>query len=256
MFNTCRIVALALLFTLSCSIAPAQSDPLMPKPARPTAVETDYLLALSWQPSFCEIKPQKAECKTQTDDRFDAKHFVLHGLWLQSDRSEYCRVAPRIQRITRWSDLPPIELSDKTTKELAIKMPGFRSGLHLHEWYKHGSCFNLTPEVYFQRAIALLDQVNNSAVQALFANNIGKQVKSSQIRQAFDQAFGTGAGDRVQVQCDRDIDQDRKTMVIELQIHLRGSLQEAAAIGPLLEKGNVVSGGCALGEIDPAGFDL
>jgi ribonuclease T2 len=247
---------IALILTLLLSIAPAQADSLMPKPARPSSPESDYLLALSWQPSFCETKPQKPECKTQTEERFDATNFVLHGLWSQADGAEYCRVAPRIQQLDRshWSDLPPIELSEKTKKELAIKMPGFRSGLHLHEWYKHGTCFNLPPEAYFQKAIALLDQINQSAVQQLFANNIGQNLSARQIRQAFDQAFGPGAGDRVQVQCDRDIDQARKTMVTELQVHLQGSFQGPVAIGPMLTQGAIVTAGCSLGEVDPAGF--
>jgi ribonuclease T2 len=253
MFYRCVRVAIALLLL---SIAPAQADSLMPKPARPASPESDYLLALSWQPSFCETKPQKPECKTQTEARFDGTNFVLHGLWSQTDESEYCRVAPHIQNLDRshWSDLPPIELSEKIKKELAIKMPGFRSGLHLHEWYKHGTCFNLTPEDYFQKAIALLDQINQSAVQQLFASNIGQNLSARQIRQAFDQAFGPGAGDRVQVQCDRDIDQTHKTMVMELQVHLRGSLQGTVAIGPMLTQATIVAAGCPLGEVDPAGF--
>ena len=41
----------------------------------------DYVLAASWQPSFCETKPDKDECESQTGDRFDATHFAIHGLW-------------------------------------------------------------------------------------------------------------------------------------------------------------------------------
>ena len=40
-----------------------------------------YVLALSWQPAFCEGRPDKSECRTQTQNRFDANNFVLHGLW-------------------------------------------------------------------------------------------------------------------------------------------------------------------------------
>jgi ribonuclease T2 len=43
----------------------------------------EYVLAASWQPAFC-ITPagaDKAECVSQTRDRFDATHFSIHGLW-------------------------------------------------------------------------------------------------------------------------------------------------------------------------------
>ena len=37
----------------------------------------DYLLALSWQPAFCETRPNKTECLTRDTDTFEASHFVL-----------------------------------------------------------------------------------------------------------------------------------------------------------------------------------
>jgi len=45
--------------------------------------QQQYLLALTWQPSFCENKPNRKECRTQTTNRYDAKHWSLHGLWPQ-----------------------------------------------------------------------------------------------------------------------------------------------------------------------------
>lgn len=218
----------------------------------------DYLLALSWQPSFCETKPNKSECKSQTAQRFDAANLALHGLWPQPRQNIYCNVSPDLERLdkeNRWSELPPIALSEETSTALAVKMPGFASDLHLHEWYKHGTCYSDSPEEYYQESIALLDQVNSSSVRDLFASNIGNFLSSTEIRDQFDEAFSEGAGSKVQVQCKRDIDEDRDNMVVELQINLKGDIQLDTPIENLLEDGQMVSSGCALGEIDPAGFN-
>jgi ribonuclease T2 len=219
-------------------------------------VNQAYLLALSWQPSFCETKPSKSECKSQTAERFDATNLVLHGLWPQN--TEYCNVSNNIKRLDkdkRWSDLPLIDLSEATRNELAVKMPGFASDLHLHEWYKHGTCYSDSPEEYFQESIALLDQVNKSSVRDLFVRNIGNSISSNEIRNQFDKAFNDGAGSKVQVQCQNDIDEARNNMVVELQVNLKGNIQPNTLIGSLLEAGKTVPAGCPLGEIDPAGFD-
>ena len=48
--------------------------------------------------------------------------------------------------------MPSLELSTDTRNELQIKMPGYASGLHLHEWYKHGTCYRETPEEYYQES--------------------------------------------------------------------------------------------------------
>ncbi len=225
--------------------------------AAPPRGKQDYLLALSWQPSFCETKPNKPECKTQTVQRFDAKNLVLHGLWPQPKDNVYCNVSNALERLdkdNRWSELPPINLSEKTRKALAVKMPGFASNLHLHEWYKHGTCYSKSPEEYFTESIALLDKVNNSSVQNLFARNIGKFLSSKEIRNQFDKAFNDGAGSKVQVQCKQDIDEDRNNMVVELQINLKGNIESNTPIATLLQAGKTVSAGCNVGEIDPAGF--
>ncbi|WP_190633830.1 ribonuclease [Trichocoleus sp. FACHB-40] len=221
-------------------------------------VNQDYLLALSWQPSFCETKPNKPECQSQTAQRFDATNLVLHGLWPQPRQNIYCNVSDNIISLDKdkqWSQLPPIDLSAETRNALAAKMPGFASDLHLHEWYKHGTCYSDSPEEYYQESIALLDQVNNSSVRELFVRNIGNSVSSNEIRNQFDVAFNNGAGSKVQVQCQRDIDEAQNNMVVELQVNLKGNIQPDTPIEGLLQSGKTVPAGCTLGEIDPAGFN-
>lgn len=224
-----------------------------PAPGNP-----DYLLALSWQPSFCETKPNKPECQSQTAERFDAAHLVLHGLWPQPRQNIYCNVSDdliELDKDQRWSELPPIDLSEETSRELAIKMPGFASNLHLHEWYKHGTCYSNSPEEYYRESIVLLDQINQSLVRDLFADNVGNFLSSTEIRAEFDEAFYEGAGQKVQVQCQKDIDEDRNNMVVELQVNLKGNIESDTSIAGLLQAGPTVPEGCTLGEIDPAGFN-
>jgi ribonuclease T2 len=88
-----------------------------------TAQKPDYILAVSWQPAFCEGKPDKTECETQRHDRFDATHFTLHGLW---PKKQYCNVDRHIvaaDKDNRWNGLPEPELSDATRHALSEVMP-------------------------------------------------------------------------------------------------------------------------------------
>jgi ribonuclease T2 len=222
------------------------------------ASRKEFLLALSWQPSFCETKPGKPECQTQTAQRFDATNLALHGLWPQPRDNAYCGVSQQIIQLDKdnqWSSLPPINLSVSTRNALAERMPGFTSNLHLHEWYKHGTCYSSSPEKYFQESMALQDQVNNSSVQDLFERNIGQYLEATTIRNEFDRAFGQGAGARVQIQCQKDIDQDQNNMVVELQLNLKGTIQPSTPIKGLLLAGKTVPAGCSRGEVDPAGVN-
>jgi ribonuclease T2 len=218
----------------------------------------DYLLALSWQPAFCETKPNKTECQTQTADRFDATHLALHGLWPQPRTNIYCGVSQdliELDKKNQWNDLPPINLSAATSQALAEKMPGFSSNLQLHEWYKHGTCYGTAPEQYFRDSIELQDQVNDSDVQKLFANSIGTELSATTIRASFDKSFGAGTGQKVAIECKRDIDQGRVNLVTELQINLAGTIKPDVSIANLLTSGKTVSPGCTRGEIDRAGLN-
>ena len=113
--------------------------------------EMSVVLAVSWQPAFCERHPLKPECKTQAPDRFDANHFALHGLWPDG---VYCGVSDEIMgkdKTNKWDQLPPLALSQTLRRELLKKMPGMLSALHRHEWIKHGTCYgDATPQKYFE----------------------------------------------------------------------------------------------------------
>ncbi|MEH6457890.1 MAG: ribonuclease T2 [Cocleimonas sp.] len=208
-----------------------------------------YLLALTWQPAFCEDRPRKKECRTQTTNRYDAKHWSLHGLWPQPRNNTYCGVGDidkGIDRNKRWHLLEPVKLSQKTAQALAFTMPGMASNLHRHEWIKHGTCYGKNANNYYADSIYLTEQINNSAVGALFSRNVGKRVSLKEVRQRFDQAFGKGTGKKVNLRC------DRKGLISELWINLSGNITNKISMASLLENAIDAGSSCKVGKVDRA----
>ena len=211
--------------------------------------QPQYLLALSWQPSFCETHSRKKECRTQTRNRYDASHWSLHGLWPQPRSNAYCNVSDidkGIDRNKRWHLLAPVKLSQKTATELAFVMPAVASNLQRHEWIKHGTCYGTDADTYYSDAITLTQQINNSIVGKLFNKGVGKRVSLRQVRQHFDKAFGKGAGKKVDMRC------DRKGRVGELWINLKGHVEPDTKISELLKNALRAGSTCREGVIDRA----
>ncbi len=211
----------------------------------------DYVLAVSWQPAFCQTHRNKTECRSQHAERYDALNLSLHGLWPQPRHNTYCGVDTTLKAIDRrsaWHLLPNLTMSAATRRELARVMPGTTSYLHKHQWYKHGTCYGTDPETYFRHSIRLMQQINRSAVRDLFAQHIGQSISISDIRRAFDQSFGQGAGDRVYITCSGKL-------LNELKINLRGSIQATSTLGTLIRNApSNPHANCHSGIVDPAGF--
>jgi ribonuclease T2 len=213
-----------------------------------------YVLAVSWQAAFCEGKPEKAECKTQGPDRFDARHFALHGLWPQPRSNIYCDVSSDLKIADKngdWDRLPAPNLSVATRQKLVQMMPGTQSNLDRHEWIKHGTCFVDPAEDYFARSIALIEQLNRSKVQELFASSIGSELMGSAVRAAFDESFGEGAGDRVRIACKRD---GSRNLIVELTIGLVGEIGDEPSLPELIAASEPTDPGCPRGIVDPVGL--
>ena len=207
-----------------------------------------YAFALSWEPTFCEAMRDKAECKTEKPTSFEASHFTLHGLWPQPRRNQFCNVDPKLSALDdqhQWDALPEPLISAQTRAALDIAMPGTKSNLQRHEWIKHGTCYPAaSADIYFKDELRLASEVNTSAVQQLFAANIGKQISATQIRSAFDQSFGKGAGDNVQVECDKQGRLEGFTM------NLRGDIPSGADLKTLLLAGDQAQNKCDGGTVD------
>jgi len=208
----------------------------------------EYVLAASWQPGFCATSAgrNKAECVSQTPDRFDATHFSIHGLW-PDDLDDaaifpcYCdRGAPVSCRGSQPRDTG-IDLPPDLLEELTVVMPGVQSGLHLHEWPKHGSCYEddktgadagADPEEYFTETMRLLEQLNASPVQALFEENIGEVLSRDEVEAAFEEAFGAGAAERVLIRCS-NVGGER--IITELWIGLKGEIGTGPDFAELMQ---------------------
>ncbi len=224
----------------TCEGSPAQ------KPAA-----ADYVLAASWQPAFCETHRRTPECRSETAERFDATHLALHGLWPQPESKAWCGVSPGLRTADKnghWRDLPPVQLSAETRARLERVMPGTQSSLERHEWLRHGTCSHARPEAYFAAALALMDELDSGPVQALLAAHIGAELAAADLRAAFDQAFGAGAGQRLELGCDHGL-------ITEFRLHLRGSITPPTRLADLLAAAPPAPAGCQGGRLDPAGFD-
>lgn len=229
------------------------AEPPPPAP-RPTYRGTQYILAVNWQPAFCETAPRKPECRTQTETRYDATNFSLHGLWPQPRDNAWCNVPPAQRRASDtgdWFALPAINLPPALRDELDEVMPGSMSALDRHQWTKHGTCYGTDATGYFADALDLMLALNTSAVAELFASNIGRRITLVQVRNAFDEAFGPGAGERVSMECKPD---GNRTIITELTIGLTGDITGPDDLGKLIAAAGPTDGGCRSGMVDPVGL--
>ncbi|HEV7320197.1 MAG TPA: ribonuclease [Ensifer sp.] len=245
-------VALAALMLLLAPTAFAASE-VVSKEAQPAgaASRTEYVLAVSWQPGFCETRPERKECASQTAERFDATNFSLHGLWPL--RKSYCGVAAEMRakdRTGNWMELPKLGVADDMAARLLVAMPGVQSGLDRHQWLMSGTCQEGSVDDYFAVQLRMLEELNRSAVGALFRQRIGSELDEKTIKQAFDQSFGAGAGDRVRMRCQTV---QGRSLITGLTIGLTGDVLKASSLSPLIQAAGTTEFKCAKGIADSAG---
>jgi ribonuclease T2 len=181
-----------------------------PKPQGPKDGIPFYVLALSWEPAFCETMKGKAECQHETAASYEASHFALHGLWPQPRRNVFCgvdRATAALDDQHQWKQLPEPQLTPATKA-------------------------------------ALDKEVNSSAVQKFMAANIGKTIQMADLRAKFDEAFGKGAGDRVRVSC------DKAGRFSELTIGLKGDIPSGKNLSDLIAASETTDAGCPSGLVD------
>ena len=216
------------------------------------------MLALSWQPAFCETKAETPECVAlnRGDLPVTERQFSIHGLWPGTQELAYCgvpEVLVALDEAGRWGQLPAPAVDDDTRALLEAAMPGTASFLERHEWIKHGTCHGGTggADEYFDDALKLVEAINGSEIAGFFADHVGAEVTADEIRARFDAAFGPGAGERVQVHCRSD---DKRMLVQELRIRVSGVITPEAAVGDLIRAAGSLSPGCPAGLVDPAGL--
>lgn len=208
------------------------------------------LLIVAWGPNLCKAEPFTPGCATGHVDEM-GKTFILHGLWPQPPDEQFCavpkRVADRASSL-QGSDMPSVKLPEdvQTTlqsvfSDVAIMAP--------HEWYRHGTCSDVTPAVYFSDAATLTDQVR-AVLDPVFSEAEGEGLSLSTVRAQFDSQFGEGAGSRVGLTC-RDVDGEG-TVIFEVRLSLPPVAELRAAddtlsLGELLFKGPTFSTACRQG---------
>ncbi len=220
---------------------------------RPSTVPVgQYILAASWHPAFCEGRPNSRDCRTAwRASRTDG--FALHGLWPQPRNNEYCGVSAALVAADRngpWRRLPKPRLHVDTRRDLERVMPGIQSDLERHQWLRHGTCYGAEADRYFSDAVALIDALNRSTVADLFTRSVGSRLTADTIRSAFDDAFGGGAGRKVEIEC---ADDDGRRIVTELHIALARSAVSGTDLSGMITAGLPRSRGCAGGVVDPIG---
>lgn len=232
--------------------APQSSGtPVPPSPSSETSgARATHVLAMSWEPAFCEGHSDKPECSEIGPSSFASTHLSLHGLWPQPRGTQYCNVPSNVRDTDDnhdWNDLPEPEISPDTLKRLAAVMPGVESKLQRHEWIVHGTCFGASADSYFARAAGLAEAIDASKVSQLFADNVGKTLSADAIRGAFDEAFGPGAGARVVISCHGHGDSRKIT---ELVISLAGDVKGTTGLGDLMRAAQAIPPGCPSGLVD------
>ncbi|KQQ45116.1 ribonuclease I [Duganella sp. Leaf126] len=137
--------------------------------------QDSYVLAVTWQPGFCEhfpYKGKKPECDAMNGGKLEARTLSLHGLW---PNKKECG--------TRYGSCegPPFALSQDTIAKIAPWMPNFyyERTFGAYEWNKHGKCQSLAPDDYFIKAVSAVRVVNDSEVGKIILSSTGKSVRVS-----------------------------------------------------------------------------
>lgn len=223
---------------LGCGLLDPVPSPIPDRPdnantsCRTPGLADSYVLALSWQPAFCETRPQKPECSVRDPQSFQANHFTLHGLWpnKHSCGTSYGMCDRAVARRSAFCDYPALALSPTTREQLEVRMPSAKHGscLQRHEWYKHGTCqTTMDVDAYYQISIRLTDQFNDSGVAAFMASHIGREVRTADFLAIFDQAYGENGHRALTLKCQRN-------QLVDVYVHLKHPVTTSARLSDLI----------------------
>ena len=190
-----------------------------------------YVFAVSWQPAFCESKPDKPECSITDPKVYQATHFTLHGLLANKNAcgTNYGFCGEVKVKPAEFCAYPAVGLSPEVRSQLAVVMPSVGSGscLERHEWHKHGTCQSGTPDQYYALATRLVHEFNDSGVAKFMAGRIGQQVSLQEFRDTLDQSLGKGASQRAKLGC-------KDGLLVDIYMNLPAELKPDSSLKDLL----------------------
>lgn len=213
-----------------------------------------YLLALSWQPAFCETNRRKPECRAGAD-QLPSYEFSLHGLWPNQKscgtQYGYCGSIKNSEK--GFCSLPPIPLSPPTQTALTQVMPSVAAGscLERHEWHKHGTCqTQWDADQYYQLSIRLTEEFNHPTLVAFIRDHYGTTVATADFYHAVDQAFGREASKRLRLGC-------KQENLVDVYVALPAVIAATEPLPRLIQDAEVVKhGNCGSRfRIDAVGYD-
>ncbi len=183
-------------------------------------LEDSYVLALSWQPAFCETDNGggKPECQIDDNETYQAGNFTLHGLWpnKQSCGKDYGFCGAIKNKPDDFCDYPQLKLSSSVRQNLQQLMPSAMAGscLQRHEWFKHGTCqTRLTIDEYFEAAVNMTRQFNASGIGYFMSRYIGATVTEAAFLARVDCALGADTQNSIELKC-------RDGNLVDVYIHL------------------------------------
>lgn len=182
------------------SLPPQEDDAAGRKGCRVANTYDSNVLAMSWQPGFCEhasYSGRKPECDALEDGELVISHLTIHGLW---PNKTGCRPGAyaNCRRVT-------LELSEDTRSEVAPWMPNliYETELAEHEWDKHGTCQVREDDEYFRAMKDLTALVDRSAIGEYIQAHVGKQMSVNGFFAHVRRELGPDVEQRLQVLCAR-----------------------------------------------------
>lgn len=197
-------------------------------------LEDSYVLALSWQPSFCETHRDKPECQVHDEKSYQAHNFTLHGLWPNKRECginyEFCGEVRT--RSDDFCDYPALTLFSEVRNRLEQVMPSVAAGscLKRHEWFKHGTCqTKWSMDEYFDIAIDFTKQFNESGIGYFMSRNIGRIVTEDEFIRRVDCAHGKNTHKSIEIKC-------KNGNLVDVYIYLTDNIHGEEDLGLLLNR--------------------
>lgn len=174
-----------------------------------------FSLQMGWLPGQCLVTPDLADCEGLTLQNPKGRMLTLIGLKPESrpgsaalrdcDPMARAFTAPTISpddKVTACS-LPAVKLGDELLAELDEMMPGLAQCAERSYWSKYGACALLSPQRYFERAVARAQDLQRSLLNFAIAGAIGQRIPRAALVEAFEQQFGPETGRSLQLVCAR-----------------------------------------------------